>query len=571
MSSFFCNRDDVVKRLIKLRCQYADKWSRYAQEARYLKNVKIPTVNSREAQEDKAFLYGLFPSRKKWCSVGAKNNYRQNESAEYRNYRALWYTYCKAKKYNSLEQWYVDLNTFAEEIVKYVNNPNVIRRPRIIPTPKPGNANQFRPISSFRLKERVALSIVNKSFTELLDKQFLSCSYAFRARREKQQYAFMHLPAVLELQRFRQNHIGEVLYVAECDMKKFYDTISHQVITERFGKLLDSIQNINPDERKLYELWMKLYLDCYNFYEDVYLPSRDSQSIFWNNMKREKVEEDYIPWVEECEKMPQFQKKEIGVPQGGALSTLIANIVLHYVDIDVENAISDDPNMLYMRFCDDMILVGNDEVKTKAVFDIYQKAIRDSNLFAHPVEETKLPYDISFWEGKTRGPYMWGDVKKNHFPWVSFVGFECNEKGELRIRKSSFVKELKKQKREVHKIIKHVCKDDNNSRYNLRTLLGFVEKRLIAMSVGRINIRNYKQTTNAHSWMSAYSIIDSNKWSRAQMRTLDKHRRKMIGYTKKLLPKNIGSENRLKHSSRECLYHGKPFSYFGQCFTYKQK
>lgn len=568
---FICDREQVVKRLIRLRCQYADKQAKYAQEIRYLKDVDAPTINNAETKADRDFLYSLFPPRKKWCSVGKRGDHRRDDSAEYRNRRALWYTYRKAVQDKSAEDWYKRLIAYADEIVAYVHHPDIIRKPCVIPTPKKDKPHQYRPICSFRLKERIALTIINKCLTDKLDPHFLPCSYAFRSRRADQEYAFMHLPAVLQLQQYRKEHGEQLLYVAECDMKKFYDTIDHDVIWERFEELLDGIKDMDLYGRKLYEQWMGLYLDCYNFNDDVYVPSKDDALNLWKNKKDPKEKEDYILWVDECEKLPVDRINRIGVPQGGSLSTLIANIVLHDVDKEVMKAIGDD-DMLYMRFCDDMILVGTDAKKTKHVFEIYQDAIKRSQLYPHAPEDLKIPYDKTFWDGKTRGPYVWGDRKTNHFPWVAFVGFECHWQGAIRIRKCSFKKELEKQEKVVRRIVKPIKNGVIQPRYNNRTLLGFIEKRLIAMSVGRVNMRNFKYTDNAHSWMSAYSILDANRWSKEQLRTLDRNRRRVLTWAMKNLPKpNEKTGGRTEKGKKECLFHGEPFSYYGQCFTYKGK
>ena len=572
MSSYFCNREAVIEKLIKLRCHYADKLAKNVQDSRYLQGLNKPKYDHPDVVSDKVLLYSLFPPRSKWCSLGIRGNYRGKDSAEKRNQRALRYTYWKARKNQSTEQWYVDLTHYADVIMYAIEHPSSLARPRVVPTPKEGKPHEFRPICSFCLKERVVLSMLNKRLVGLLDKQFLDCSYAFRARNHNENCSFMHLPAVLKLQEFRKNHLDQVLYVAECDMKKFYDTINHKVIADRFDVLLEGVQDIDENEKELYRKWMQYYLDCYNFYDDVYTPSQQADSSLWSGLIREKDEEDRIPWVSECEQLQITQKQEIGVPQGGALSTLIANIVLHTVDAAVMKAIGEDPNMLYMRFCDDMFLVGNDKAKTQQVFEVYQDAVRQSQLYPHPNEEMKGGHDKDFWNGKTRGPYAWGDVKKGYYPWVTFVGFECNWRGELRIRKSSFKKEYDKQEKVVREIIVPLRTGKVMIRSNKKALLGFIEKRLIAMSVGRVSMRNYKETENDHSWMSAYSILDSNKWSRAQMRSLDHHRKKMMVVAETRIPdKPLGVYGKSEHSKKECVFHGKPFSYYGQCFSYKHK
>ena len=93
------------------------------------------------------------------------------------------------------------------------------------------------------------------------------------------------------------------------------------------------------------------------------------------------------------------------------------------------------------------------------------------------------------------------------------------------------------------------------------------------MSVGRIDLMNYRNNKNIHSWMSAFSILDKNKWSEKQMKLLDRHRNIIIHRTFKKLNKYDYS-NAIKRTNKEkgyTKYIGKPFSYYGQCFDYKNR
>lgn len=74
---------------------------------------------------------------------------------------------------------------------------------------------------------KIVLSIYNKFLTNILDTEFLRYSYAFRKPSGGNQ--FQHLDAVKELIRFRKEHLGEILYVSECDMQKFYDTLDQYI------------------------------------------------------------------------------------------------------------------------------------------------------------------------------------------------------------------------------------------------------------------------------------------------------------------------------------------------------
>lgn len=103
--------------------------------------------------------------------------------------------------------------------------------------------------------------------------------------------------------------------------------------------------------------WLNIYLYSYNFYEDVYKVFKDKSvsEKDWS-VARMACPKRYhnapckIEWVkellnEEC----SYEGEPRGIPQGGALSTLLANVVLHFVDEQVLKS-RQDKDMLYMRF-----------------------------------------------------------------------------------------------------------------------------------------------------------------------------------------------------------------------------
>ena len=64
---------------------------------------------------------------------------------------------------------------------------------------------------------------------------------------------------------------------------------------------------------------------------------------------------------------------EVGVPQGGAISMLIANWVLDIADRRVERW--GDESLFYARFCDDIVIAHPDRRKCRAARDRYLRAL----------------------------------------------------------------------------------------------------------------------------------------------------------------------------------------------------
>lgn len=559
----------VVRRLIKVRCKLADKEA----DDKQLKDfVKFETnEKSTMISKSKKFIYSLFPPRSKWCHLGRT---RQELDSIKRNERKLYYTYLKAVKVESKEKWYANLCNEADTIVKMALNPTEkIPSPtvHVIEKKRKDNIIICRPVCSFDVEIKIVLSLYNKMLTTLFDKYFLPCSYAFRIPKETS-LPFQHMNAVKDIQAYRINHIDRPIYVAECDMQKFYDTIDHKVIKGRFNMLFSKIKRdiaLTPREFRPIKSWFYSYVDCFGFAEQVLIYNNKPYHKIWDSIKGKQGFECRIEWIDELlkgsNKKARSKRQSLGVPQGGALSGLIANIVMHFVDMAVEKYIG-DKDMLYLRFCDDMILLGTNKTEVEEALSVYNKAIKSAKLFPHESMPMKYTHAREFWDGKTRGPYEWGEKGKNTFPWITFVGFDINWKGNLRIRKKSIDKHLAKQHDTIWSLLNRY--NNHNPRYQQYSILSSLKSRMIAMSVGRVGLWNYKENPNIHSWAAAFSILDKNPWSVSQMKFLDRHRNLELRHASQYLWKLTCPDKKMTgdHARRGQFYLGKPFSYYGQVF-----
>lgn len=578
MPSNFINRDKVVAMLIKERCKLADKRARANQKNEFVSRVDLPKSN---CLPDKQSIYQLFPPRNRWCSLGKNREYKDSVK---RNELRLKYTYLKARRSHCKEEWYIGLCNYADGIVRSaLYPPKSINSPIVFAIEKERHTREktivFRPICSFPYGLKIIFSLLNRFLTKAFDDAFYDCSYAFRTCNGK--HKLQHLNAVSAIQDYRKAHCGIPLYVAECDMKKFYDTIDHRVIKQRFCFLLQWAKknnHISSADAKLVKRWFFLYVDCFDFKKHVYVNNKKPNG---NSFWRVNAGKDWtyrIEWVQKLAtahlKGKMKKRNCVGVPQGGSLSGLIANIIMHDVDKAVYRA-KGYSDILYCRFCDDMILVGTDKINVSKVFNTYQEAIENSKLYAHDASMMKLNKMKDFWEGKSKEPYEWNEKGEQIYPWITFVGFDINWRGNLRIRKKSFKKELAKQHKVAYELLSPYMKG-KSPRYCADTILSSLTNRLICMSVGRVKLWNYRDFNHTCCWMNAFSILDQNPWSVAQLKQLDSHRNVVIKRTSEAL-KTINCPAIKKASSPDdeansrFLYKGSPYSYYGQCFIYKYK
>lgn len=322
---------------------------------------------------------------------------------------------------------------------------------------------------------------------------------------------------------------------------------------------------------------------------------------YWARQKdtRQRPITGFYPWVDkEIYHSPYYQSSpndDIGVPQGGALSGLIANILLDYSD----KMLQPIEGLFYVRYCDDMILMHKDEDECKKAIEIFRNSISDLHLFNHPFKNDfffinknrtdkksknerifiskksmtlsrSYEYSIgTFWSSKSKGPYKWDKISKenNSLPWIGFVGYEINHNCETRIRKRSLKKELEKQKQIVTSIIKRIKKNKrarNNSIYR-----SAVEK-LNGMSVGRIKLYNFTYCENKICWADGFQSLNLNKYSKKQLRILDRNKYKYLN----ILTHHLGEEkinSKVPEDDGEILKMQKPFSYYYQAGEKKLK
>jgi Reverse transcriptase (RNA-dependent DNA polymerase) len=275
---------------------------------------------------------------------------------------------------------------------------------------------------------------------------------------------------------------------------------------------------------------------------------------------------------------------KIGVPQGNAVSCFIANLILNNIDKAVKSVNQD---IFYVRYCDDMVLAHrNKEVCDKAL-EVYKNGLEKNFLLCHEpkkFENYKNPkLAREFWSKKykSKEPYFWGNKYANerNVPWLSFVGYQVNYKGEIRVRKRSIQKEISKQVSETQRILISLGLDKDRklseinkySRKNKNQIIFSLQQRLISMSVGRVTIYNFDNNNlnQGLCWTNGFHLLfknseDKKKIATKQLQVLDKRREQQILYLKRIishLDKETDHQDKLP-KYLEDIYFGVPYSYY---------
>lgn len=581
MERYF-TENKIIYYLCRLRANYAQQRSK-KHLLHLISGDSSLNHHAEDLNNDEKFLREILPPRRKWKKLGKRNRYKTKNqrinSIEY-NTKALFKTVLIYRKHYQSEPFVGKLNQFVNHVIESLNDSNYqIEKPSVYPKPKKkidygkNCINTCRPISLFNLRDKIIIGLTNKYLTDQFDNQFYRNSHAFRSSIDKNKLVNHHT-SIEEIINYIGKNEADSLWVAECDMNKFYDTVSHEIILSQFENLVRKCEFVgnNIDTRAIRVF--QAFLDSYNFVEDV-LRKNDNDE-YWEGRG---IPNGEFGWVEkELKELGHYEdihKSRIGIPQGGALSGLIANIVLNYADEQV-NKVTDD-ELLYLRFCDDMIIIHPKKNVCKKAIDEYNNSLIHLKLVPHlPSSDEDLR--IKFWDSKSKMPYQWSAKNENEeaFCWIGFVGYEIHFEGHVRVRKSSLKREINKQKDVIQNIISAI---EKKKRAKKGTIIESAINRLNGMSVGRIQMWNHKFLEPDMCWTNGFKKLNNNPYLIEQLKLLDRKKNHQISRLKKELSDEKYSDEILatdenneevKRENRKIIYYGKPFSYYGQVLRDKK-
>lgn len=393
----------------------------------------------------------------------------------------------------------------------------------------------YRPLSIYvEFIDKIILAITSRYLMSMFNWYLHPNILSYRSPRDfldKKHYVTNFNDGIRLIRRYKESHPNKQIYVADCDIKKFYDTINHNVVRDCFNRMLDASDLTNDGKKQVMRI-LNAYLNSYNFYEQVMLKSQSQE--FWNRVKskrpRSNAEETYqFDWVSEedfaqCyggKKAFQQQLNKIGVPQGGSLSLMIADVVLNDVDQmtmgdelpkhTISGEDTNPQNLLFIRFCDDMVLMHTDASRCKGLIDQYGKSLAEHKLIYHPFTEVKDVKDgnstlSDFWKAKSHDCFCWSEGEGNASAWIGFLGYEMHCDGSIRLRKSNVQKNLDKIRKQ-HFTMKRLLRKEELCADQLISEIGRGESQLSK------SIKTYEE------------IKPGNRHILRQLVQLDQHRK----------------------------------------------
>lgn len=570
--SFF----EIVKTLCALRVKTAANRHQYQL---YWSRLQIDrSANGEDVSPAGQFASAetaLLPPRREWHR--GKKESRKTKSASMVSALSIVRTVTGYEKSGKLPttSWGNRLLKFYEEVRSSLSagviklNPPVIKlvrksTGRVDAMDETKRKSAYRSLAKFcDLHDRVLIGKTTTYLRDIFDSELRDCCYAFRRNGKR----FSFRSAVNDLVEYRKRFPDKVLYVADCDVQKFFDVIAHDVISSAFDSFMQRVTDKEPDPRARQVL--DAYLDVYSF-PAILENCQDPEVID----KREYVARVPTSVLAELYPGENVNELRIGIPQGGALSPLLANIVMDAVDRAVLSDL--DPDLFYARYCDDMVIVHPDKRKCVAALRRYLDAMELLKLPIHKLSR-KTRYSSSYFTEKSKGPIAW---KKTSIGlpgtnWVSFLGHQIRYDGEVRVRKETVQKHQDKIQLEEMALIQNLKRAKGRYREGVdwKDLLRVFQMRLTAIGVGRVD-RSAK-APRAQSWLSVFvRNLKQGGPAETQLRNLDRTKGGVLASVKwilksswwnlpKMASREASEDDSEKKQKVRRAYFGAPFSYYG--------
>jgi hypothetical protein len=433
--------------------------------------------------------------------------------------------------------------------------PDCIGAPRVYPIQKDHKELIYRPLAIYSPQDRALIGHAARYLRTAFDPIFRPESYAFRAPSDGSRPP-RHHDAFAALVDYRAARPSRALWVAECDISAFYDTVSHQVAQRSFElaaqRVTDRGDALDERARVLFDA----YLASYSFT----VAARPAAAEFFRSRQLSGA---VLKWPEKqlSEYWISLESVPIGIPQGGAISCVIANLVLHMADEAVLGSpAARDPDLFYARYCDDMIVAHPSRSECNGALARYLATLERLALPYHAPEAT--PYSATHWKSKSKWPYRWGPRCDGDVPWVAFVGYQLRHDGVLRIRPSSLQKHATKLVRETTSAIAALERRNWTSRDSRASVLARVEGRLLSLSTGRVPLGLHQLRRGTFCWTDGFHLLRHAGHIAGQLRRLDRIRTRQLRRLRRRLRQLTSRPSEPRRGQRRALkYRGYPFSY----------
>lgn len=301
-----------------------------------------------------------------------------------------------------------NLENLLSRMKKFSYKPLPVRRTYI------EKANgKLRPLGIPSYEDKLVQGVMADILNEIYECKFLDCSYGFRSNRNCHQ-------AIREInQRIMINRVN---YILDCDIKGFFDNVDHK--------------------------WLMKFLE-HDIKDKAFLRyvNRFLISGYMEDMK--------------------YYETDKGVPQGGLISPVLANVYLHYVlDLYFERYIK--PSLkgeaYLVRYADDFLIMFQYENEAKQVYELLIERLAKFGLEMEQDKTRILPF------GRYKGT-------KETFDFLGFMHYN----GTTRTGKYTVGHKMSKKKRKLkfQAITKWI--KDNRNIHKFKEIIIILNKKLTGL------------------------------------------------------------------------------------------
>ena len=204
--------------------------------------------------------------------------------------------------------------------------PKPLRRVWI---PKDAKGKKLRPLGIPAVRDRIAQEVIRRLLEPIFEPMFHNCSFGFRPGRSCHD----------AIRRVLSFHEAGYRITLDADIAGFFDNIPHKLIVDAVAEEVADGNVLNLVKKFL------------------------AAGVMENGV---------------------FKPTTIGTPQGGVISPLLANIVLHKLDTRLDQA-----GYRFVRYADDFVVVCQDRQQAEAALALVELVMTELGLCLSP-EKTKI-------------------------------------------------------------------------------------------------------------------------------------------------------------------------------------
>ena len=190
--------------------------------------------------------------------------------------------------------------------------------------PKRPRSKDTRKLSKASIRNILAQKMIAKFMTPIMDQGFIEHSYAYRPKKSAKQ-------ALRQVQKLIKEGYVHVL---DADISKYFDNVRHDI-------LLGKVENVFPNEPELLHL-------IYRFMKTGWINRPNKNSQLQGKLRSPIIKDEAGQILK-----GNYHSRKLGIPQGGILSGLLANLYLNDFDHAIQAKF---PNVRYVRYADDFLI-----------------------------------------------------------------------------------------------------------------------------------------------------------------------------------------------------------------------